>query len=277
MHDLLAVYVDGETKTGKGAAGKAIAQSLKNHGLRVYYDVAGDFYRRYVAWVRLDLGLSDAEPLPTGPGLEQVAAKLYESGQAFKRDDALLGDLQRPAIGESVSVLGELPLVQHAGIEWWAKTLQLAQEENAEVVVLDGRNPRLKVQEAQAKVHIPVHVALDLFMTCDPEVAGLRTLVSRGIQQPSDEQVRAAKDEVVLRRKRDRNRPVHPFIVPSESVSYDLSHMSAQEVIDESWKAVSGKDLPVAIKLDNSHLVMGDMLAAVSELALEAVNYVKNR
>src|SRR5206468_1136485 len=112
MSDLLAVYVDGETKTGKGAAGKAIAAALQAEGRRVYYDVAGDFYRRYVGWVRHQLKLNDNEPLPGGAELETVAQEVYLSGQAFMHNDELLGDLQRPAIGESVSKLGELPIAQ---------------------------------------------------------------------------------------------------------------------------------------------------------------------
>lgn len=276
MSDLLAVYVDGETKTGKGAAGKAIARALEEHGLRVYYDVAGDFYRRYVAWVRLDLGLADTDLLPLGSVLEETASKLYMSGQAFKHDETLLGDLQRPAISESVSKLGELPIAQQAGIEWWGKTLQLAAEEEAEALVLDGRNPRLKVREAQATVHIPVRIVLDLFMICEPEVAGRRLLAGRGISNPDKMQLEAATREVEMRRQRDRQRPVHPFVVPNESVPYDLAAATAEEVIRKSWQLAGATDVPVAIQLNNSHLAMDVMLGCVSELAATAVDYLNS-
>lgn len=276
MHDLLAVYVDGETKTGKGAAGKAMAAALQAAGYTVYYDIAGDFYRRYVAWVRIALGLNETDKLLTGPVLEASARKVYESGQAFERSEAL-GDLQRPAISKSVSVLAELPLVQQAGIDWWGMTLELANQAGAEVVVLDGRNPRQKVAEAIKTVDVPVRVMLDLFMTCNAEVAGLRVLRSRGLQEPNPEQLKTAAEEVEKRRTRDRNRPVHPFIIPPETIAYDLASMTARQVIELSWGKHMGIDLPVAIKLDNSHLAMDDMLSAVSGLAVAATDYVRNQ
>src|ERR1019366_10618951 len=107
MREILNVYlVDGETKTGKGSASKQIAKVLSREDQKVYYDVAGDFFRRYVALVRQELGLKEADALPVGKILEQAAQVVYDKQRAFELDDAL-GDLQRPAISNSVSVLGE--------------------------------------------------------------------------------------------------------------------------------------------------------------------------
>lgn len=276
-HDLLAVYVDGETKTGKGAAGKAIAETLRSQGLSVYYDVAGDFYRRYVAWVRRELGLSESDALPTGEVLLRAAASVYRSGQAYEQDEALLGDLQRPVIGNSVAVLAELPIAQEAGIEWWGKTLELARKAGADVVVLDGRNPRVKVREALKAVDIDVRIALDLFLTCAAEVAGRRLLRARGITEPTAQQLSAATSEVNSRRERDRNRPVHPFVAPEETIAYQLPDMAAEEAVMKSWDKKSGTDLPVAVRLDNSYLPIEDMLSGVSRLAIAAVEYPEAR
>lgn len=274
MHDLVAVYVDGETKTGKGAAGKAMAEALKAAGHVVYYDVAGDFYRRYVAWVRIALGLGETDKLPAGRVLEEAARETYESGRAFEQSESL-GDLQRPIISKSVSVLAELPLVQRAGIEWWGKTLELAEKAGAGVVVLDGRNPRQKVAEALETVTVPLKVALDLFMTCDPAVAGRRILLSRGVKEPDPMQLQAATGEVVKRREQDRDRPVHPFIIPPRSITYNPASMTPAGVIERSWDQNEGPDLPVPVKLDNSDLEMHVMLSAVSELAVEAVRQME--
>lgn len=274
-HDLLAVYVDGETKTGKGAAGGAITAALRAEEAHVYYDVAGDFYRRYVAWVRLELGLADDDALPVGAVLEETARRLYESGKAFERDDRRLGDLQRPAISESVSKLGELPLVQQAGIDWWAETLVRAREEAADVVVLDGRNPRLKVAEAQKRTHIAVRIALDLYMTCEAAEAGRRVLRGRGVAEPSAGQLATATREVVARRDRDRNRPVHPFVAPSPVLDYDPAAMSADTAIKTSWEPQGPAELPVAVRLDNTHLTELQMLAAVRSLAVAAVHFAE--
>lgn len=273
MSDLLAVYVDGETKTGKGAAGKAMAQALQDDGYKVYYDVAGDFFRRYTALIRRDLGLPDSDELPEGPKLEETAAKLYESGQVFQHDDELFGNLERAAIGESVSKVGELPIAQRAVVEWWGKTLEMARRSGTEVMVLDGRNPRAKVTEAQQTVPIVVKVALDLFMTCEAEVAGLRLLRLRGVTEPTPQELAAATQEVATRRQQDRTRPIHAFVVPAESIPYDLKTMPAKEVVAASWQKRGGAERPLPIKLDNSNLAIQDMLGAVSELALEAVKF----
>jgi len=72
MRELRTVYVDGETKTGKGAASQHIAETLSKRGLKVYYDVAGDFYRRYMAKVRRELGLAEDDVLPTGEPLTRA-------------------------------------------------------------------------------------------------------------------------------------------------------------------------------------------------------------
>lgn len=266
---LLAIYVDGETKTGKGAAGAAIAEVLQNSGVNIYYDVAGDFYRRYTAWVRLALGLSDDDDLPVGAALEKTVTEVYRSGQAYKLDNGRLDDLQRPAISESVSKLGELPIAQRAGAEWWVATLKQADEAKAAVLIIDGRNPRLKVVEALRRQPVPLIIALDLFMTCSPAVAGQRLLISRGVRTPSGQQLNAAEAEVIERRGQDRRRPVNPFIIPSDTLPFDPGQLPA-EVVRQSWQ---GTEPPSPISLDNSDLDMADMLTAVSELAVQALAY----
>jgi len=276
-HDLLAVYVDGETKTGKGAASEAIAAALNDKGLQVYYDVAGDFFRRYVALVRADLGLKENEPLPTGDVLQAAAEKVLVSRKPFEKDEAL-GDLQRPAISQSVAVLSELPLVQQAGAQWWAMTLQLATQVGADVVVLDGRNPRNRVNDAVAETGITVRVALDMFMTCAAGEAARRTLRLEGITSPTTEELEAATHKVEQRRTRDRQRSERPFVVPSFTVSYDPSHTTARQAVNQSWQREHDDgELPAAIKIDNTHFTEPEMLAAVQDLAVAAVAFIKNQ
>jgi cytidylate kinase len=275
MHDLLAVYVDGETKTGKGAAGKAMAEALKNKGLNVYYDVAGDFYRRYTAWVRIALGLNEDDALPNGDMLEKVATEVYKSGQAFKIDNERLGNLQRPAISKFVSQLGELPVAQYADEDWCSATIEQAAAQGAEVIVIDGRNPRVKLQAASTRVGIALKVVLDLFMTCDTAEAGRRLLLSRGVNKPSAEQVKLASDEIAKRRAQDRQRPVNPFVTPAVSVPYDLNGMDIKEVITASWRPRTDAELPVAINIDNTGITEPEMLAAVRELALAALEFAR--
>ncbi|HSX36498.1 MAG TPA: (d)CMP kinase [Patescibacteria group bacterium] len=276
-YDLLAVCVDGETKTGKGAAGKAIAAALKDKGLRVYYDVAGDFFRRYVALVRLQLGLEESDILPTGDVLESAAKAVLASRKPFEKNEEL-GDLQRPAISQSVAILSELPLVQQAGAEWWAITLQLATEAGADAVVLDGRNPRNRVSDASAKTGIDVQIILDLFMTCESVEAARRTLKLEGNASPTAEQLETATKKVDQRRGKDRQRSEQPFLLPVYTINYDPEHLAADEAILRSWQHANAKvELPTAIKIDNTHFGELEMLAAVKELAIASVEYSKKQ
>jgi len=277
MHDLLAVYVDGETKTGKGAASAAIADALKKEGLSIYYDVAGNFYRRYVAWVRLALKLAESDPLPTGTVLEETAERLYRSGKAFERDDAILGDLQRPAIGTSVSQLAELGIVQQADGDWCAETLKQARASDADVMVIDGRNPRAKFEKAEHEIGLTVTAVLDLYLTCEAQEAGRRLLVARGIGKPSDQQLAAAEEEVIARRAQDRNRTINPFVEPAVSVYYNPEAMTVEQALQQSWQAHKSNDLPLPIRLDNSQISKDDMLAAVTALATAAIKSVRSK
>lgn len=275
MSDLLGVYIDGETKTGKGAASKAIASALSDKGLQVYYDVAGDFYRRYVAQVRQYLKLTDDDPLPTGKILEDAARMVHEKRLAFEKDESL-GDLQRPAIGTSVSILGELATAQRAGSEWWVITAKRAKEAGADVIVIDARNPRLRMEEAMKTSGIIVKTALNLFMTCDPGEAARRTLLGTGVAKPTEDQIAAERVNVINRRERDRMRAENPFILPTASVPFIPAVMSVSSVISQSWhKQPDGSELPTTVTLDNTKISKPEMLAAVSTLACAAVDFMQ--
>lgn len=270
-HELLAVYVDGETKTGKGAAGKAIAEALQQAGYKVYYDVAGDFYRRYVALVRRELQLDEEAALPTGPALEKAASKLYGDGSVFTyRGD--LGDLQRPAISQSVSVFGELALAQQAGRDWWAMTARQARAAGAEVIVVDGRNPRSRMATQAAKTGILPRTALDLYLTCEPAEAARRVLLGRGIQNPAAKEIEAEAALVMKRREQDRTRTEEPFIVPTVYETYVPSEGRVEAMLNRALEPHGDAALPVTITLDNTDLTKSEMLAAVIELATAAVS-----
>jgi cytidylate kinase len=263
---LLAVYIDGETKTGKGAASRAVADALQAAGYAVYYDVAGNFYRRFVALVRRELNLDEAAALPEGDALEHVAERLYSSGIIFEIHDDL-GDLQRPAISNSVSILGTLPLAQRAGQEWFGRAAQQALSTGADVLVLDGRNPRDRIRQAE----VPVRTVLDLYMRCEPEEAARRALRTQAIEDPSSDQLEHERLNVIERREQDRNRPNTPFIVPSVYVMFAPHDMTALQAINQSWQRHGNNELPLTITLDNTHLTKPDMLAIVSDLAVTAL------
>lgn len=270
---LRAVYVDGETKTGKGAASVAVAKALSEH-LNVYYDVAGDYYRRYAALVRQHLGLGEDEALPTGPSLEAAARAVYETRQAYDHD-LDLGNLQRSAISRSVSVLGALPIAQQSGAEWYHLSVEHAHERGADVIVLDGRNPRNRVDDETPSLPFEVRTVLDLYMTCEPTEAARRAWRNRGVMAPTDEQLQTETQHVLERRNSDRQRADRPFVPPSASVAYDRQSMTPQTAVARSWEPHGTDPLPLAITIDNTHLDITEMLALVADLSLAAMAFDK--
>ncbi len=271
-HEIYVVFIDGETKTGKGAAGSAAAQALSSAGFNVYYDVAGDFYRRYVAQVRKVLGLSEDELLPEDDRLEKAANSAYQNKLGLNKDEDL-GDLQRESISDSVSNLAVLGISQQFAKEWLALSIERARTSGAEVIVLDGRNLRNRLGEQDVSVRGSTITALDLYLTCDPETSARRTLLGRKIENPTPEQIAAETVMVKKRRNEDRNRVINPFIMPSDSVEYIPGQTTAQSVLQNSWDDHRGVNVPVSIMLDNTHISKPDMLAAVAELAVAAVKF----
>ncbi len=267
---LYAIYIEGETKTGKGAASEAVANALKDQGVSVYYDVAGDFFRRYVAIIRLHLGLAAHDPLPSRDALIKVATKLYRAGDAF-RIDLKLGDLQRPEISNCVSQLGELPVAQEAAVEWYAQSVKQAVTSGAQVMVLDGRNPRRHV-EGQVVDHSAITI-LDIYMTCEPEVAARRVLLGDQVTEPTPDQLEPIIQNIADRRDRDRERQEWPFWWPEVHLPFVPGTDSVTDTIAMSWQSNASLPLPVPIVIDNSYVPKPTMWAAVADLAICALAY----
>ena len=265
--DLLAIYIEGETKTGKGAASEAIAKALKTQGISIYYDVAGDFFRRYVAIIRRRLELDEDDDLPDRAELEAAATELYENGGAFRVDPAL-GDLQRPAISSSVSLLGELPIAQKAAVDWYVQSVKRAAASGAKVMILDGRNPRRHVEEHVRVPGVTTKTILDIYMTCEPSVAASRVLLGSGVKHPTNKQLAPIIENIVQRRALDRSRAEWPFWWPETNVSYTPGEQSAQKIIAESWQSDPS---PLPIVIDNSYVPKQTMWTAVAELATIAL------
>ena len=261
MPELLAIYVEGETKTGKGAASEAIANTLHDEGVSVYHAVAGDFFRRFTAIIRRDLALDEAAPLPERDELTSIATKLFENREAFSIDPAL-GDLQRPEISNCVSQLGELAIAQEAAVVWYEETVRQAIDGGYQVLVMDGRNPRRHVEELDAEVR----TILDIYMTCDPEIAARRTWAAKSVTDPSHEQISAEAAVVADRRQRDRERAEWPFHWPTE---YFTLTDDATGFVERSRQ--TGDNPPLPIVIDNSALDLPTMTALVAQLTRDAL------
>lgn len=266
--DLCAIYIEGETKTGKGAASTAVANALKDQGVSVYYDVAGDFFRRYVAILRLELGLGDDGILPHRDELEVIATKLYENGKAFSVDRDL-GDLQRPAISQCVSLLGELPIAQKAASDWYGQSVRQAAESGAQVLVLDGRNPRRHVEGHVKILNVNVVTILDIYMTCEPEVAARRVLLGQDVSKPAVDQLEPIIANIAHRRALDRSRAEWPFWWPETHIAFVPGEQSPSAIVAKSWGT---KNTPLPIVIDNSYVPKPVMWQAVADLAAEALN-----
>ena len=259
---MLAIFVEGETKTGKGAASEAIAKTLEAQGLKVYYDVAGNFFRRYVAIIRRRLQLSENDPLPPTQELIDVATELYRSGEAFEMDPTL-GDLQRPTISQCVSILGELPIAQQAASDWFGSSLKRANAAKADVLLLDGRNPRLHIEMLQAELGIKVDTVLDIYMMCDPVVAAARMIDATASHVDN----KAAADSIIDRRRRDRMRPDWPFIEPTNSIYFTPGSRKSNEIIAETWRASA----VLPIKVDNSVVDKALLEQSLTDLTIAAL------
>ncbi|MEO7364389.1 MAG: hypothetical protein ABIV43_02680 [Candidatus Saccharimonadales bacterium] len=262
---LLAIYVEGETKTGKGAASEAIATALKLQGVAVYFDVAGDFFRRFTAIIRRELDLSPSAPLPDRERLAEIATELYKNRKAFAIDPSL-GDLQRPEISNCVSQLGELPIAQEAAIDWYEQSVVQARQAEADVLVLDGRNPRHHVEA----LNQDVVTILDIYMICEPTVAAERVLLSAGNSQPTDQQLRPIIDNITNRRALDRQRPEWPFWWPEQHLAFTPGQDSVDQAISATH--LTAADSPLPLVIDNSHVPKQMMWDAVEALALAAYN-----
>lgn len=259
-----AIFVEGETKTGKGAASEAIAETLRQDGATVYYDVAGDFFRRYVAMVRRELGLGEAADMPDASVIIATATKIYEAGQAFALD-ASLGDLQRPAISRSVSLLGEQAIAQQAAAEWYGASVQQAIESGADILVLDGRNPRDHVERQAAARGLSVETILDVYMTCEPREAAHRLLALNG-----ETNLESEMQTIADRRARDRTRAEHPFIEPAISLSCVPGKCDVAGLIAQSRQPHEGAAVPIPICVDNTNVTKKAMLETVAALTLAA-------
>jgi hypothetical protein len=264
---MIAIFVEGETKTGKGAASEAIAKTLEEHGLQVYYDVAGNFFRRYVAIIRRQLQLAEDAALPATAELTAIATELYTNGGAFDLDDSL-GDLQRSTISRCVSILGELPIAQQAASDWFGMSLKQAHAVGADVLLLDGRNPRLHIEALSVELGLTIRTILDVYMECDPNVAASRMMNATA----SAEEVQAAASIIIDRRRRDRMRPEWPFIEPAKSIKCTPGERLAADIIADTQKEL----LVLPVVLDNSRVSKAELEQSLADLTSAALESLTN-
>jgi cytidylate kinase len=271
MSELLVACVDGESRTGKTTASEGLTEALENLGLNVYHDSGGSFYRRLVAKVRSDLKLSEDDPLPQGEELTQAAQRASNDPSVYdSRTD--FGDLDRPSIKNSVSVLGETAVAQAAGDRWYRETAKKALESGADIFVVDGRNPRDRLRE-QAGEHMDLKFLLELIVECNPEVAARRSL---GLDRPhSDQDIADEAEKINIRRHKDRHRLINPYLPPTLSKRYTPGFDDAEETIEAIWQPRSDElEPPTPVVLDNSFMTREQLRTAVADLGAASIQRI---
>jgi cytidylate kinase len=265
---MYAIFLDGESKTGKTTVGSVIEAELAKD-YTVLRAVAGSFFRRLtVAALENHGGSYSHEDVEW---LEGNLAEVIESRAAYdeERDWSAIDTKQ---IDELVSVAAQLPITQTAAKEWWNITCDLAAEKDVDVLIVDGRNPRAKSADWRAKHDMPI--ALDLCVYCDPTVAAERYVRSQGLQSPSPEQVVEARNKIMQRRNLDRNRPVAAYVEPTDQIEFEPGLDDIEQIVAQSFKA-DVSELPRVIRFDTTHSPLELTQATAGNLARAALSYIE--
>jgi len=265
MHTILG---DGETKVGKSSTTRAVVEAMPRDRLVRVAD-AGVFYRQLTA-ATLDLLQVEDGSSVGAAHLDTAVQKTIASGVVYEGRD--WGDLERPAVARLVSEVGARS--QAEGRRWYQQTALRAIKDGIDVLVLNGRNPRDRLAEAETGIPAAsVGVCLELIIKCDPEVAGLRAAIALYGPNPTAEQVTAQTALVIKRRETDRNREDTPYIERPCSI-ISAPGVSIASVLEASWDAPCG-DAPRPISFDTSYVPIALMNQHVQELARTALSLVE--
>jgi hypothetical protein len=151
----------------------------------------------------------------------------------------------------------------------------MAFQQGADVLVIDGRNPRKKLAPWQEKHPGDLQIALDICVYCTPEVAGERYARVHTDGEPSADQISEARDMIAIRRDLDRTRKSTPYIEPENQLLFEPLSGDAAATIQESFETADG-DPPRVIRYDTTKSPMSVTLRQAGALAQSAVTYLKN-
>jgi cytidylate kinase len=263
-----AIFLDGEAKSGKTTVGNAIREALAGD-YRVHSAVRGAFFRRLVV---LALEINQGKPIPTDTSwLDEALKDAIASDMAYD-EDRDWSTIESAEVSGLVAVAGQYAFVQAAANEWDVRTANHALMEDAEILLIDGRNPRAKLSAWCKTNNVPT--ALDLCIHCDDEVAGARLLMSRGIAKPTKAQLEEATQNIRSRRQMDRTRLHSPYVAPADQLEFMPERDSAEEVIKRSF-ADTVTDPPRVIGFDTSRSSVEHTRPLVSALAKAAAAFPK--
>ncbi|HSW66526.1 MAG TPA: (d)CMP kinase [Bacillota bacterium] len=257
------VSLDGGAKSGKSTIGNAIAKVVTPHR-RVKVADAGAYYRRNTVGAFDFLGIDGSGEI-SEQDLDTATAAVVKSGLAFN-DDFEWGDLERPEVQKWVSRVGRRPLVQQAAKGWFEVTVTQA-EQDADVLIINARNPRLHM--AQWLANGPLRVAVELYVDCEPEEAARRKLIKEGVFTPDQGMLDRETLEIYKRRYSDLTRPTDKFRLPEQTVDFDLGYDLAETVAASRHAAPDIAPLPISF--DTTYMPFEEMELAAQGLALTAL------
>jgi hypothetical protein len=121
---------------------------------------------------------------------------------------------------------------------------------NADVLLMDGRNSRERLQNAGAYVQ----TAAELLLYCDAKSSARRLVHARGEPEYDPRRVELARREIIGRRVTDRTRDQFPYHDPEHMVQFHRRHRrDPHRLIIQSYAAPTTA-LPCAIRLDTTRL-----------------------
>ena len=269
-----AILLDGPSKVGKTCVGTDLSAHLESQiDGPIRFDVIGDFFRRMTVAVMEELG-----PDPAPDALLKVLAKVIDSNVAFD-NGRTWGDLHSPEVDNLVSTVGEKNIAQKEKYTWGGRALAKALDEETELWIVDGRNPRRTLADAWKLPE--VSLVLDLFIHCDLEPSALRAGVPLAQLERRRAQDMSGDDPLLV---------YPPAAVPYEPVSTagwpswfvdNYEGEIERSVIETSWH---GNAKPNAVFLDTSQLGINDddlglgrMLSATHNLAHAALQWYNQR
>lgn len=256
-----AIFLDGESKSGKTAVGRAIKSRLEQEDYSVELIVAGNFFRRLTA-----LALAARPSSASEDWLAPVVQKVLAGSKIYDSDYDVSG-LESPEVDALVSSVGQLDFVQAAANPCREKAASAALANGADVIMLDGRNLRAKFASWLENSQVPA--VLELVIACRSEVAARRYLADNGNKAPSTAELASAQQMIEARRLADRQRTKAAYADPDNPVVLVAGQENVANALALAYKA-SVPNPPRPILFDNSEVPRDIGLATVSQLALLA-------
>ncbi|MGK2896231.1 MAG: (d)CMP kinase [Candidatus Saccharimonadales bacterium] len=267
------ITVEGEARSGKGTATRAIVEvlSLAGHKVRVV-DQGQKFRALAVCAIRSGVDTED------GTSLQQFLAAKDTLPRMLSLLDDLHGvsDAERDAvlytqeIGTASSMVGAQAVSQQLAIDLLTAQVEKAIRDGVEVLVIDGRAMSQKAEHFEQT--LPVTLALGLHFRTWAVVAARRMT---GIMTPEVELVekereslRIAAEEVTKRNESDRNRAVYPLIDPGNAVRIDLTRVQDGIPGDLMIDVLAARQ----VLIDTSRSNVAQMTKPVIELVLAAIH-----